>query len=209
MKIVIFGAGGTIGSRIAAEALRRGHAVTAVQRRPAAAPPGTTAVQGDALDAASVARAVAGQDAVVNAIGPGPDEVATVAVDAARSLPAGLRQAGVRRLLVVGGAGSLEVAPGRQLVDSPDFPAAWRPPALAHRDALAVYRGIGDLDWTYLSPAAHLLPGERTGSYRVGFDQLLVDERGESRISAEDFAVALLDEIERPAHVRRRITVAY
>jgi putative NADH-flavin reductase len=108
---------------------------------------------------------------------------------------------------VVGGAGSLEVAPGVQLVDAPDFPAEWRAPALAHRDALAVYR-TADIDWTYFSPAAILEPGERTGRYRTGRDQLLTNADGKSRISAEDFAVALLDEVERPRHLRERITVA-
>ncbi|HLZ57791.1 MAG TPA: NAD(P)H-binding protein, partial [Ktedonosporobacter sp.] len=110
--------------------------------------------------------------------------------------------------IVVGGAGSLEVAPGLHLVDTPDFPAAWKPTALAHRDALEVYRKA-NLDWTYVSPAALIAPGERTGTYRTGTDKLLTDEKGESRISAEDYAIAILDEVEHPHFIRRRFTVAY
>ncbi len=208
MTIALFGARGTIGSRIAAEARRRGHTVTAVVRDRSGLPSGLAGVRGDALDPTSVARAAAGQDAVISAIGPGSSHPPTMLVEAARSLVEGLRRGGVSRLVVVGGAGSLEVKPGLQLVDTPGFPAAWRPTALAHRDALNVYRHA-DLDWTCISPAALIAPGERTGHYRVGFDQLLVDDRGESQISAEDFAVAVVDEIEHPRHVRQRITVAY
>jgi putative NADH-flavin reductase len=209
MRLVVYGAGGTIGRRITQEALRRGHRVTAVGRDPANLEPpsnGLAVLRGDVLEPAGVARSVAGHDAVVSAVGAGqgpPDMV----VRAAHSLIDGLRRAGVRRLLVVGGAGSLEVAPGVQLVDAPDFPAAWRPIALAHGEALAVYRAA-DLDWTYFSPAAIIEPGERTGRYRTGRDQLLTNGEGKSRISAEDFAVALLDEVERPQHLRERITVA-
>ena len=172
-------------------------------------------VKGDILDPASVAAAVRGQDAVISAVGPAHtgDVRPQMLVDAAQSLIAGLQRAGVRRLGVVGGAGSLEVAPGVQLVDTPGFPAAWRPVALAHRDALTVYRATPaaptGLDWTYFSPAALIEPWERTGTYRIGTDQLLTDAKGESRISAEDFAVAVLDELERGAHPRQRITVAY
>jgi len=208
MKLAVYGAGGTIGRRITQEALRRGHQITAVVRNPArfeAGSPAVEVVKGDVLDPASVAKAVAGHDAVTSAVGPGHGRPEML-VDAARSLLQGVKQAGVRRLVVVGGAGSLEVA-GVQLVDAPDFPAVWRAPALAHWDALAVYR-TSDLDWTYFSPAAIIEPGERTGRYQSGADRLLVDAKGESRISAEDFAVALVDELERPKHIRERITVA-
>src|ERR1700735_3005235 len=119
-------------------------------------------------------------------------------------------RAGVRRLVVVGGAGGLETAPGQRLLDSPDFPPAWKPTALAHARAFEeVYRGIDDLDWTYICPAGQLGPGERTGEFRIGGDQLLVDERGESRISVADYAIAFADELEHAEAVRRRITVAY
>ena len=215
MRIALFGAGGTIGRRVLEEALGRGHEVTAVMRDPKRlpAPVGRVAlVQGDVLDATSVAAAVRGHDAVISAVGPAhtADARPQMLVDAARALITGLPQAGVRRLFVVGGAGSLEVRPGLQLVDTPEFPAAWRPVALAHRDALALYRAAPPgLDWTYFSPAALIEPGKRTGTYRIGGEQLLTDRLGKSRISVEDFAVALLDELERPAHVRQRITIAY
>jgi putative NADH-flavin reductase len=117
----------------------------------------------------------------------------------------------VRRVLVVGGAGSLQVAPGLDLVDAPGFPEAWKGVALAHRDALKVWRGpqAAELEWTYVSPAALIEPGERRGSYRTGTDRLVADEQGNSHISAEDFAIALVDEIEQGNHVRARFTAAY
>src|SRR3989454_4538971 len=215
MRIALFGAGGIIGRRILDEALRRGHQVTAVVRDPTgfSGPPDRVAVvRGAVADAAGVPAAVRGHDAVISAVGPAhtADARPQMLVDAARALTAGLPRAGVRRLLVVGGAGSLEVRPGVQLVDTPEFPTAWRPVALAHRDALALYRAAPPgLDWTYFSPAALIEPGERIGTYRTGSEQLLTDRDRKSVVSAEDFAVALLDEVERPAHVCQRITVAY
>jgi putative NADH-flavin reductase len=214
MRIALFGANGTIGQRILREALERGHAVTAVVRDPArfvASGENLSAVAGDVTDASSVAEAVKGHDAVISAVGPKlPDGDPQIVVKAAHTLLDGLARAGVKRLVVVGGAGSLEVAPGVQLLDTPEFPSAWSPVATAHRDALDVFRAAPpDLEWTYVSPAALIEPGKRTGKFRVGGDQLLSDERGESRISAEDYAVALLEEIENPRHVRQRMTVAY
>jgi len=212
MKIALFGASGTIGQRILDEALRRGHTVTALVRDPSrlTGRGGLQVRAGNVLDPNSVASAVAGHDAVVSAFGPGAGQDPQTVVQAARALIAGLKAAGVKRLVVVGGAGSLEVAPGVQLVDSPRFPAAWKPVALAHRDALNVYRAEGgELDWTNFSPAALIQPGERTGKYRLGGDQLVTDAEGQSRISAEDYTVALLDELEKPRHVRQRFTAAY
>jgi putative NADH-flavin reductase len=213
MKIAIFGAGGSIGRRIVSEALRRGHTITTVVRdrsRAEGVDARLAVREGDVLDPAAVAAAVAGHDAVISAVGPGPGPGTDprMLVAAARSLVAGLPRAGVRRLVVVNGAGSLEVAPGKQLLDEPDFPLASRPFALAHRDALEVYRAA-DLDWTCLSPANIIEPGTRTGRYRTGADTVITDERGESRISTEDFAVALLDELEEPKFIRQRFTVAY
>lgn len=210
MNIVVYGAG-MIGLRTIQEALNRGHRVTAIVRNPSRLTlthPNLTIKEGDMLDADDVARAVAGHDAVVNATRQPTGKPGQSFSDAARALIDGLTRAGVRRLIVVGGAGGLEVAPGLQLVDSPDFPPAWRPGALALRDALDVYRA-SSLDWTYFSPAGMIAPGQRTGHYRTGKDQLVTDEKGESRISAEDYAVALLDELERPRFVRQRFTVAY
>jgi putative NADH-flavin reductase len=215
MKIVLFGATGNVGRRVIAEALRRGHEVVGVVRDPArsAAPdPRVRLVRGDALDAASVVEVTRGADAVVNAISPRPGTtgVAPSLADAARALIAGLGVSGVQRLVVVGGAGSLEVAPGVALMDAPGFPEAYLSEAIEGRDALAVYRTEArDLDWTFLSPAAEIGPGERTGTYRTTLDQFLADEQGRSFISYEDYAVALLDELEKPRHVGQRFGVAY
>jgi hypothetical protein len=212
MNIALFGATDTIGKRIAKEALARGHQVTAIVRDPARlrlADNSLRVVGGDVLDAGSVAATVVGHDAVISSIGPRADESdPQMLVQAAHALIAGLGRAGVKRLVVVGGAGSLEVAPGVRLVDTPNFPAPWKPLALAHTDALEVYH-TSDLDWTFFSPAALIQPGERTGHYRTGTDQLVTDAEGNSSISAEDYAVALLDEIEQPQFIRRRFTVAY
>jgi uncharacterized protein len=210
MKIALFGRG-MIGSRIAREALARGHQVTLVARTPGKSGlhhEHLREVSGDAGDAASVAAAVKGHDAVVSAVGFGTGDQ-TGLLQSTEALLQGVRQSGVKRLLVVGGAGSLEVKPGLQLVDTPSFPEAYKAPALAHREVLARYRKETALDWTYLSPAALITPGERTGKFRLGGDELVVDAKGESRISAEDYAVALVDELERPQHSRKRFTLAY
>lgn len=211
MRVVVFGSGGRLGTRIVDELIHRGHTVRAVVRRsksPKSPHRSMPVVLADVTDADSVAEAVTGADVVVSAVGPGPDEDLGVLTAAASALIGGLRRAGVHRLVVVGGAGSLEVRPGVQLLETPEFPAAWRPVAEAHRAALALYRQEADLEWTVVSPAAMIVPGERTGRYRAGGDQLLVDAKGESRISAEDYAVAIADEVETPRHVRRRFTVA-
>jgi hypothetical protein len=215
MKIVLFGATGHVGQRITAEALRRGHEVVGVVRDPSRAQPPdprVPLVQGDATDAASVAAAVRGADAVVSSVSPRPGTTgdAPRLVDVARALIAGVRDAGVRRLVVVGGAASLEVAPGVALLDTPDFPELYKAEATEGRDSLAVYRAEAQgLDWTFISPAIVIQPGERTGQYRTTDDQLLTDESGNSVISYEDYAVALLDELENPRHVGKRFGVAY
>jgi hypothetical protein len=216
MRIVVFGGTGNIGQRITKEALSRGHEVVAVVRDPArseAPDPRVQLVQGDATDAKSVTSVVRGADAVVNAISPRPGKHGKPApslTDAARAVIAGLKEAGVKRLLVVGGAGSLEVAPGLALIDTPGFPEAYKQEAEEGRDSLNVYRTEAeDLDWTYLSPAAMIQPGERTGRYRTTGDQFLTDAQGNSVISFEDYAVALVDELEKPQHVGGRFGVAY
>ena len=214
MKVVVFGASGIIGRAIASELLERGHTVTAATR--SGAPVEGLVVRvvtGDAADPRSVARLAQGQDAVASATGPrrdGSEDPEESLGRAARGLTEGLRRAGVPRLVVVGGAGSLEVTPGLRLMDTPDYPPAWKPTALAHARVLdEVYRGLDDLDWTYVSPAAAIGPGDRTGEFRVGGDQLLTDEAGVSRISVPDFAIAVVDELEDGEAFRRRITVAY
>ena len=212
MNVLLFGASGNIGHAIATELLRRGHVVTGASR-------GGTSVDGldlpvvtaDATDPESVATHAVGYDAVISAIGPrhGADNDADILVGSAHGLVAGLRTAGVDRLLVVGGAGSLTVAPGVRLVDTPEFHEAWKPAALAAADALEVYRKVDDLAWTYISPAALIEAGEALGHYRVGGDELLTDEAGNSRITYPDYALALVDELEQGNALRRRITVAY
>ena len=212
MKIALFGATGMIGQRILREALQRGHDVTAIARDQS----GVTAqnstlrtITGDILDPQSVAQVVTGHDVVITAYGPGSGDPQTL-VTAARALIIGLKQAGVKKLVIVGGAGTLEVAPGVQLLDTGKLPKEWMPLVLAHRDAFNVYKAeAGDLDYSYFSPAALIEPGERTGKFRLGGDQLLTDEQGNSRISAEDYAVALVDEAENPQHIHQRFTIAY
>ncbi|GAA1556734.1 NAD(P)H-binding protein [Actinomadura kijaniata] len=207
MKILLIGATGMIGSRVAAEARARGHEVTGTTRRGAG---GTARL--DAADAGAVAALAAGHDAVVLAVSPPRDgsEPAAPLLAAGDGVLEGLRGAGVRRLVVVGGAGSLEVAPGARLVDTPGFPAIYKNESFPDAQLLQVIRAeAGDLDWTYVSPAAEIAPGERTGTFRTGGNRLLTDAAGDSRISAEDYAVALVDELEKPQAVGRRITVAY
>ncbi|MBS1885879.1 MAG: NAD(P)H-binding protein [Actinobacteria bacterium] len=212
MRVAILGAGGTIGSQLVREALDRGHSVIAVVRRPEAAaglPEEAEVRLADVEDGGALGDAVAGADAVVSALGGVASGRPEVVVAAAPVLLQALPEAGVPRLLVVGGAGSLE-ADGVQLVDSPEFPEAWKPGSLAQRDALAVYRAYeGPLEWTYLSPADVIEPGERTGSYATGGDRPVRDAAGASRISVEDYAVAMVDELERPRHTGTRFTVGY
>lgn len=216
MKIVVIGATGNIGRRVATEALSRGHEVTGVVRDPAAAEPpdpGISLVKGDATRAEDVARVIKGADGVVSAISPRPNARGLPAPSLqanARALIAGLRAAHVKRVLYVGGASSLEVAPGQALADQPGFPQIYRAEAREGREALAVWRNEADgLDWTYLSPAVEIGPGERTGKYRTTDDQVLFDGAGKSFISFDDYAVAILDELERPGHIGRRFGVAY
>jgi putative NADH-flavin reductase len=197
MKIVVFGSTGMIGSRIATELEQRGHEVIGASR----------ATGADITDPASVAAAVIGADAVVSAVAArGVDYTLT---DVARSSVDGLRRAGVKRLVIVGGAASLEVAPGLRLMDTPDFPDEYKVEASQGIDALAFFQSSSDLDWTYVSPAAVIHPGERTGSYRLGGNQLLVDENGNSEISAVDYAIGIVDLLEQGAHPRSRVTVAW
>ena len=216
MRLVLFGATGNVGQRVAAEALRRGHEVVGVVRDPAAVKspdPRVRLVKGDATNADNIAEIVRGADAVVSAISPRPNARGLPAPSLranARALIKGLRAAGVKRVLYVGGASSLEVAPGKALADTPDFPEIYQAEAREGREALSVWRDEAKgLDWTYLSPAAEIAPGERTGKYRTTGDQLLVDAKGRSFITFEDYAVAVVDELERPRHVGARFGVAY
>jgi uncharacterized protein len=203
MKIAVIGASGNAGSRITAELGRRGHAVTAIARNPGkiASQANVTAVAGDVLDQAGLARLLAGHDAAVSS-------VHFLDSDPVR-LIAAARDSKVGRYLVVGGAGSLEVAPGVQLVTTPGFPVAYKAEAEKGGAFLDLLRAEKELNWTFLSPSALFTAGQRTGRFRLGTDQLLTAEDGKSWISFEDFAVALADEIERPVHIRQRFTVGY
>lgn len=201
--IALIGATGNVGSRILRELSDRGHRVTAIARHPERIPalPGVTAARGDINDGEAAAARLAGHDAVVSS-------VKFVDTDFDQLLAA-VRAAGVKRFLVVGGAGSLEVAPGQRLVDQPDFPAQYKQEALRGAEFLDLLQTIEDLDWTFLSPSALFVPGERTGRFRLGKDQLLTANDGSSSISFEDFAIAMVDEIENPKHPRQRFTVGY
>ncbi len=203
MNIAIIGATGRVGTRLIDEALRRGHRVTALARTASRLPARENLITRDvdATDNQALAAALAGNDVAIS--------TARFEQLKAPQVVGPVKSAGVPRLLVVGGAGSLFVAAGTQLVDTPGFPAAYKGEALAGRDFLNTLRGESDLDWTFLSPSALFEPGERTGKYRAGQDALLADDAGKSWISMEDYAIAMLDEIEKPAHSRQRFTVGY
>jgi uncharacterized protein len=202
MKVALIGASGNAGSRILEELVRRGHAVTAIMRNPEkiAPRPGVTAKQGDVHDPDKLAALLKGHDAVISS-------VHFTASDPHKLLGA-VHASGVPRYLVVGGAGGLEVAPGVRLIDTPNFPPQYKAEASAGNAYLDILRKEPELNWTFLSPSAVIAPGERTGKFRLGTDQLLTNDKG-SHISFEDYAIALVDELEKPAHARRRFTVGY
>jgi putative NADH-flavin reductase len=212
LKITVYGGTGMIGQRIVHEALERGDIVTVIVRDPAAETaqqPHLTVRKGDVLDSMQVARSAAAQDVIVCAVSfrKPPDPGAYVR--AARSLIAALRGLGPKapRLIVVGGAGSLNDSTGKLVVER--IPVAYRGEVLGQKEALDYYRTVQDVSWTYFSPAFSISPGTRTGKFRLGADDLVSDAHGDSRISAEDYAVAVLDEAEKPAHVHKRFTIGY
>lgn len=202
-SIALLGGTGNVGRRLLAEALRRGHTVTVIARKPVAdLPEGAGFIQGDiGADPAALGASLAGHDVFISSA-----NFATVTPD---QVLATVRAAKIPRLAVVGGAGSLEVAPGVRLVDTPEFPAAYKSEALPGAAFLDALREVKDIEWTFLSPAAFFGPGERTGTFRLGGDAFLTDANGESRISYEDYAVAMLDEIESPKHSGQRFSVLY
>ena len=213
LKIVVYGGTGNIGQRIVHEALNRGHTVTVVVRNPSEFTEQHDrlhVLMGDVLDSAQVAQVIAGADAVVCAVSfrkPTPDYAAYRR--AGESLVAALRNLAPHSpyLIVVGGAGSLEKSPGVLVLDS--MPAAYRGEVLGQKEALDYYRTVADVPWSYFSPALVIAPGERTGKFRLGGDQLIVDAKGDSQISMEDYAVAVIDEAEKPAHLHQRFTIGY
>ncbi|TAK46746.1 MAG: NAD(P)-dependent oxidoreductase [Xanthobacteraceae bacterium] len=202
MNVALIGATGNAGARILSELTRRGHEVTAIVRNAEKVParPRVTARQGDVLDQPGLAALLKGHDAVISSV--------HFTTSDPEKLIGAVRSAGVRRYLVVGGAGSLEVAPGKKLIDTPEFPAIHKAEAAAGAAFLDRLRQEKELDWTFLSPSAMFVAGERTGKFRLGSDQLLAHATGSS-ISFEDYAIAMVDELERPAHSRARFTVGY
>ncbi|MBD9417360.1 NAD(P)-dependent oxidoreductase [Pseudomonas sp. PDM16] len=213
MKIALIGATGYVGAALLEEALNRSHQVTALIRHPEKLPQraNLTATQADVHDVAALSEQLRGHDAVLSAFNPGwgVADIREQFVSGSHAIVAATKAAGVKRLLVVGGAGSLYVAPGKQLIDSEGFPAEYKEGAEGARQALNQLRDEAELEWTFLSPAAHLEPGPRTGQFRLGGDDLLLKDGQPGHISVADLAVALLDETEQPRHVRQRFTLAY
>jgi uncharacterized protein len=207
MVVVLFGATGKAGSRILKELISRGHQVTAVARDTSKLPSTVAAKQDDLSDVDTIASIIQGADVVVSAYGPPPDNTDALLGVTERQIAA-VRKAGNIRIIVVGGAASLEVAPGVTLLASGHLPAQWVPIATSHEKVLKALQA-SDINWTYFSPAAFFEPGERTGKFRLGTNQLIADSNGDSRISLEDYAIALVDEVEKPAHERARFTIGY
>lgn len=202
-KVALIGASGAAGSRILKELSDRGHTVTGIARSPEKITtlPGVTTARADVFDKTALAQALRGHDAVISSVHFTASDAQTL-VDA-------VRISGVRRYLVVGGAGSLEIAPGKRLIDQPDFPQAYRAEAIKGAEFLDLLKkSVNDLDWTFISPSAMFIPGLRTGKFRLGKDQLLSNADGSS-ISFEDFAIAAVNELENPDHIRQRFTVGY
>lgn len=210
VKIVLFGANGKIGQLIMKEALDRGYQVTAVvrdQNKMTEQYENLTVVEGNVMNSEEVASICEGHQAIISAVGTSlgaEEELLTVA----HSLVEGAQRSGVSKLLVVGEAGSLEVAPGMLWMDTDEYPKELKPLAIAHAKAYEII-SKSDLDWTYCSPPAEIIFGRRSGHFRIGTDKLILDESDRSAISAEDYAAAIIDELEDPYFTRARFTVAY
>ncbi len=203
MNVALIGATGNIGKKILAELVSRGHSVTAMARNADKLPPSDKVkiAAVDATDTAALASTLRGHDAVIVSVpfAPGLSE----------SIIAAVKQSGVKRYVMVGGAGSLEVAPGKMLKETLTLPDPIKKILDEAAAILARLRGEHELEWTFFSPAAEIGPGERTGKFRLGGDQLVTDANGKSRISYDDYAIALVDELERGNHIRKRFTIAY
>jgi uncharacterized protein len=218
MKIALIGASGMIGSRILAEALQRGHQVTGIVRNPEKidAHKNLTTKKADVLQADELARILSGHDAVVSSLNPARGVAGPEAFDVTfaghKSVLAAVKKSGVKRFVSVGGAASLKTPAGIEFIDSPDFPAAYEPYKPGIRGLREFYNWLKkepDLDWVFISPSVIIAPGERTGKFRIGKDDVLYGSDGTSKISAEDYAIGLVDELERPQHHRERITIGY
>ena len=208
MNVVLYGATGNSGRRILDELLSRGHSVTAVARNPQGLPSGVKAERDDLSNVDKIAAIIKGADAVISAYAPPQNDTDQIIGVTRRQIEAVNKAGGLARLIVVGGAGSLEVAPGVSLLKSGHLPEAWSPIATSHEKALQLLEA-SNINWTYFSPAAFFEPGERTGKFRLGKRNLVTDDKGNSRISLEDYAIALVDELEKPAHERQQFTAAY
>jgi uncharacterized protein len=203
MKVAHIGATGKVGGKIREELLRRGHTVTAIARHPDNAPTGKNVnfSRGDIAEPAALALILKNHDAVISS--------ATFVPGSSPQLLDAVRRSGVKRYIAVGGAGSLEVAPGKLLKDSGKIPPEWLPAVNEGTELLKLLRADRQLDWTFFSPAALIGPGERTGKFRLGGDQLITTPDGKSSISYDDYAIALVDELEKPRHIRQRFTIGY
>jgi len=217
MKTALIGASGFVGIHLLQELLQRGHHVTAIVRHPekiTIAHPNLTVKKGDILNEDEVASLVKGHDAVVSAYNPGwtNPNIYEEFLQGSKSIQNGVKKAGVKRLIVIGGAGSLFVAPGVQLIDTPQFPKEFKAGANGARDYLNIIQKETDLDWTFFSPAIemhHGTAGVRRGTYRTALDNPVFDENNRSILSVEDLAVAIVDELEHPKFSRKRFTAAY
>ncbi|MBS1525126.1 MAG: NAD(P)-dependent oxidoreductase [Bacteroidetes bacterium] len=214
MKIALIGATGFVGKAVLNEALHRGHKVTAIARNTDKLGPeneNLVVKQADAYNSDELAAVLTGNDAVVSAFNPGWDNpnIYEDFIRGAKSIQEATKKAGIDRLLVVGGAGSLEIKPGVQLVDTPEFPAEWKNGAMAAREYLNIIKQENGLDWTFLSPAIILHQGERTNKFRLGTDHPIFDDNGKSEITVEDLAVAIIDELIKGRFIKKRFTVGY
>jgi uncharacterized protein len=213
MKVFLIGATGRVGSKILQEALDRGHYMTAVARHVESVPrhPNLVVVNGDVFDTERLAKQIGGHDAVIHSYAPPRhhQDRRGEQIRATASIILALKRSGVKRILAVGGAGTLESSPGVRLMDTPELPQEWQSGAIATAEIKYLLETEMDLEWTFLSPSMYLRPGTRTGKFRLGTDDLLRDKDGSSRISTEDYAVAMIDEMENPRHTGRRFTVGY
>jgi putative NADH-flavin reductase len=216
MKIALIGATGFVGSAVLKEALDRGIQTTAIVRQPEKlqAQKNLAIIKGDVMDGDKLSESLKGNNVVISAYNAGwtnPD-LYNEFLKGSQSIQEAVKKSGVKRYIVIGGAGSLFVAPDVQLIDTPQFPAEWKPGALAARDYLNILKKENELDWTFVSPAIEMnqgTPHERKGTYRTGLDNPVFDANKKSTISVEDLAVAILDEVENPKHIRVRFTVGY
>ena len=214
MKIALIGATGFVGSAVLNEALNRGYEVTSIARdnsKITTKSEKLTLVNANVYDTAALAKILKGHDAVVNAFNAGwtNPNLYDDFIKGSESIQEAVKLSGVKRVLIIGGAGSLEIAPGVQLVDSPQFPAEWKSGATAARDYLNIIKKENALDWTFLSPAINLHPGTRTGAFRLGTDQPVFDADHKSEISVEDMAIAIIDELEQNQFIGKRFTLGY